>query len=158
MNARTILALALFLTVRTAAQVVLKVPTKAQCKFSSEETITVMYPSEGMKTFRLVTDGNLITIKAVDVPAGEYTVFPARDAQNNWTLTMRKQTEKGESWALPPLPMSVKKTATVSTEGFPVSFDQTGGSCMMHWRPEKSQVSLSLEFAVRNTDLPTLTQ
>ena len=157
MRARTILALALFLTVRTAAQVLLKVPTRAQCKFSSGETITVMYPSEQAKTFRLVTDANLVTIKAVDVPAGEYTIFPARDAQNNWTLTMRKQTEKGEAWALPPLPMSVK-TATGSAGGFPVSFDQTGGSCMMHWRPEKPHVSLSLEFAVRNTDLPILTQ
>lgn len=157
MRLQTILALALFLTVRTAAQDAAKHPTQAECKFSSGETITVMYSSEQAKTFRLMTDGSLITIKGVDVPAGEYTVFPTRDAQDNWTLTMRKQTEKGESRALPPLPMSVK-TAPVSTGIFPVSFDQTGGSCMMHWRPEKSGVSLSLEFAVRNTDLPTLRQ
>ena len=157
MRARTILALALLLTVRTAAHGTSKRPTQAQCDFSDGKTITVMYSSERTRTLRLVTDENLITIKAVDIPAGEYTVFPARDAQNNWTLTMRKQTEKGESWALPPLPMSVKP-ATLPTGGFPVSFDQTGGSCMMHWRPEKSGVSLSLEFVVRNTDLPTLTQ
>ena len=157
MRAQAILALALFLTVRTAAQGAPKRPTQAQCKFSDGETITVTYSSELTRTFRLVTDGSLVTIKGVDVPAGEYTVFPAKDAQNNWTLTMRKQTEKGESWALPPLPMSVK-TATSSAGNFPVSFDPTGGSCMMHWRPEKSGVLLSLEFAVRNTDLPTLTQ
>ena len=157
MRPKTIFALALFLTVQTAAQDVPKRSTQAQCKFSSGETITVMYFSERPKTFRLMTDGSLVTIRGLDVPAGEYTVFPARDAQNNWTLTMR-QTEKGEAWALPPLPMSVK-TATISTGGgFPVSFDQTGGSCMMHWRPEKPHVSLSLEFAVRNTDLPILTQ
>jgi len=157
MRPRTILALALFLTVRTAAHGTLKRPPQAQCEFSDGKTITVMYSSEQTRTLRLVTDETLVTIKAVDIPAGEYTVVPARDAQNNWTLMMRKQTEKGESWALPPLPMSVK-TATSPAEGFPVSFDQTGGSCMMHWRPEKSGVSLSLEFAVRNTDLPTLTQ
>jgi hypothetical protein len=157
MRARTILALALFLTVRMAAHGTSKHPTQAQCEFSDGKTITVTYSSEQTRTLRLVTDENLVTIKAVDIPAGEYTVFPARDAQNNWTLTMRKQAEKGESWALPALPMSVK-TAALPTGGFPVSFDQTGGSCMMHWHPEKSQVLLSLEFAVRNTDLPTLTQ
>ena len=115
-----------------------------------------MYSSEETRTFRLVTDGSLVTIKGIDVPAGEYTVFPTRDAQNNWTLTMRKQTEKGEAWALPPLPMSVK-TAPSSAGNFPVSFDPTGGSCMMHWSPEKSEALLSLEFTVKNTDLP-LTQ
>jgi hypothetical protein len=157
MRVRTFLALALFLIVRTAAQATSKGPTQARCEFSDSQTITVTYSSEQTRTFRLVTDGNLITIKAVDVPAGEYSIFPTRDAQNNWTLTMRKQAEKGESRALPPLPMSLEKTATLPAGRFPVSFEQTGGSCMMHWRPEKSEVSLSLEFAVRNTDLP-LTQ
>jgi Protein of unknown function (DUF2911) len=157
MRVQAILVLALFLTVRTVAQGAAKHPTQAQCKFSDGETITVMYSSEETRTLRLLTGESLVTIKGVDVPAGEYTVYPTRDAQNNWTLMMRKQIAKGEAWALPPLPMSVK-AAPSSAGNFPVSFDRTGGSCMMHWSPEKSGVLLSLEFAVKNADLPTLTQ
>ena len=156
MRERAILALALLLTVRTVAHDGPKHPTQAKCKLSGGETITVMYSSERTRTFKLITDASLITIKGIGVPAGEYTVFPSRDSQNNnWTLTMRKQTEKDESSALPPLPMSVK-SSTLPAGAFPVSFEQTGGSCMMHWSPEKSEVLLSLEFTVKNTDLPTL--
>jgi len=154
MRAQTILALALFLTVRAAAQEP-KRPTQAQCKLSGGETITVISSSERTRIFKLITNASLITIKGIDVPAGEYTVFPSRDSENNWTLTMSKQTGNGESSALPPLPMSVK-SSTLPAGAFPVSFEQTGGSCMMHWSPDKSEVLLSLEFTVKNTDLPLI--
>jgi hypothetical protein len=157
MNAKTILALAMFLAVRTAAQDVPKRQTQAQCRFSSGETITVTYSSERTKALRLATDGTLITIKGISVPVGEYTVSPVKNSHNNWMLTMKKLTGSGETLALPPLPMSVT-TSTLRVENFPVSFDQTGGSCMMHWSQEKSDILLSLEFMVKNTDLPTLTQ
>jgi hypothetical protein len=157
MTAKTILALALLLAVRTAAQDVPKRQTQAQCRFSSGETITVTYSSERTEALRLATDGTLITIKAISVPEGEYTVSPVKDSHNNWTLTMKKQTGSGETSSLPPLPMSVT-TSTLRVGNFPVSFDQTGGSCMMHWRQQKSDILLSLEFTVKNTDLPTLTQ
>jgi hypothetical protein len=42
----------------------------------------------------LTTDENLITIAGISVPAGEYTVSPARDAQNDWALTMKKASSR----------------------------------------------------------------
>jgi hypothetical protein len=129
--------------------------TLAQCKFPDGAMITVTYSSEQTKALRMTTDGPLITIKGISVPMGKYTVSPAKDSQNNWTLTMRKQTRSGEPSALPPLPMSVA-TSTPHVGNFPVSFDQTGGSCMMHWSQEKSDILLSLEFVEMNADLPVL--
>jgi hypothetical protein len=158
MYAKAILALMLLLAVQAASEDLPKRPTQAQCKFSDGTTITVTYSSDRTKPLKLATDGTLITVTGIDVPAGEYTVIPARDAHNNWTLTMKKQIASGGTKvALPSLPMSVTKS-TVGVGNFPVSFDQSGGSCMMHWNQEKSAALLSLEFTERNTDLPTLTQ
>ena len=98
MTARTILALTLLLSVRTAAQDVQK--PQAQCRFSSGETITVTYSSERTKALRLATDGTLITIKGISVPVGEYSVSLVENSHNNWTLTMKKQTGSGETSAL----------------------------------------------------------
>jgi hypothetical protein len=155
MNAKAMLALTLFLAVRAAAQNLPKRPTLAQCKFSDGATITVAYSPERTKALRMATDGALITINGISVPVGEYAVFPTKDSHHNWTLTMRKPTDSSETSSLAPLPMSVT-TSRLRGRNFPVSFDQTGGSCMMYWSREKSDVLLSLEFTERNADLPLL--
>jgi hypothetical protein len=105
--------------------------------------------------YLLATDESLVTVKGMSVPAGDYTVFPARDSHKNWALTMRKQTGKGQSLELPPVPMSVT-TPALPLGNVTVSFDQTGGSCMMHWASEKSNILLSLEFTKKNADLPVM--
>ena len=153
MRATTIPAFVLLLALRVASQDVPKPQPQAQCKFSEGSTITVTYSEH--KNYRLATDESLVTVKGMSVPAGAYSVFPARDSHNNWTLTMRKQTEKGQSAELPPVPMSVT-TLAVPVGNLTVSFDQTGGSCMMHWASEKSNLLLSLEFTEKNTDLPVM--
>jgi hypothetical protein len=43
-------------------------------------------------------------------------------------------------------------TLSSPVENFTISFDHTGGSCMMHNNWENTQASL--EFTERNTDLP----
>ena len=58
---------------------------------------------------------------------------------------------KYESEELARVPMSVTKLSS-AVESFTISFDQTGGSCMMHMSWENTQASL--EFAGKNTDLP----
>lgn len=155
MGAKTILTFALFLAVRTASPEVPQPPSQSQCKFSDGSTIKVTYFSEQAGTTQLVTDESLVTVKGISVPAGDYIVSPARDSHNNWTLTMRRKTGKNGSSQLPPIPMSAT-TAALPIENIKVSFDQTGGSCMMHWGMEKSNVVLSLEFTQRNTDMPVL--
>ncbi len=102
-----------------------------------------------------MTDESLVTVNGISVPAGDYIVLPARDSHNNWTLTMSKQTGKGGSSQLPPVPMTATTPAS-PIENFTVSFDQTDGSCTMHWGLEKSNTLLSLEFTERNTDIPVL--
>jgi len=92
-----------------------------------------------------------VTVKGIAVPAGDYIVLPAWDSRNNWTLRMNKQNGKD---GLPPLPMSAKTPAPPVDN--PISFDSTGGSCTLHWRLEKSNTLLSLEFVERNTDMPVL--
>jgi hypothetical protein len=155
MKAKTIVTLTLFLGLRAVAQDLPKRPTQAQCKLSGGAMITVRYSSERTKALRMATDGMLITINGFSVPVGEYTVFPARDSQNNWTLTMRKLTGSSETSVWPPLPMAFS-TSTLRGGSFPVSFDRTGGSCMMHWSQEKSNALLSVEFTEKNADLPVL--
>jgi len=152
MRAKTILAFALFLALRAASQDVPKPQRQARCKFSDGKTITVTYSSERIRTISLLTDERLVTVKGISVPAGDYTIFPVRDSHNNWTLTMRKRTGRGE---LPPVPMSAT-TPALPVENFTVSFDHTSGSCMMHWGSEKSNVLLSLEFTQKNADLPLI--
>jgi len=151
MRASTILALALFVAVQTVSQEAPRPPREAKCKFSDGSTITVTYSYE-RKSYRFATDGTLVTIKGVRVPAGDYAVLPERDSGNNWKLTMKKQILKAGDWVLPPLPMSVA-TPTLPAENFPVFFDQTGGSCTMYWRPTNS-ITLSLEFTQENADQP----
>jgi hypothetical protein len=161
-----ILTLALFFAVQAASQELPKPPRQALCRFSDGSTITVTY-SYQRNRYLFATDGSLVTVNGVRVPAGDYALSPAKGNDNNWTLTMRKRILKGGEWVLPPLPMSVARS--VSPVGdFPVSFDQTGGSCKMYWRQRSniqvlmgnhssfvnSETVLSLEFTKENADLP----
>ena len=92
-----------------------------------------------------------MTVKGVRVPVGDYAVSPVKSPDNNWTLTMKKKIMERGLWVVAP-PMSAETASPV--RGFPVFFDHTGGSCMMHWREKKSGVMLSLEFTKENADLP----
>jgi len=143
--------------------------TQAQCKFSDEETITVDYFSPSMRGRRIfgglvpygkawqvgdepttfVTDEDLVALKGTNIPAGSYTIgiVPHLD---HWTLIIRKNTVY-ESDELTRVPMSVKRLSA-PVENFTISFDQGAGSCTMRLSWENTQASL--EFAIRNTDLP----
>ena len=149
MKAKTTLVLATLLALRAVAQDAPK--SQTQCKFSDGKTVRITDSSKPAGSVRLSTDGILVTVKGMTVPAGDYIVLPAWDSHSNWTLRMNKQ--NGQD-GLPPLPMSATTPAppTVNT----ISFDSTGGSCTLHWRLEKSNTLLSLEFAERNTDMPML--
>ena len=143
---------------------------QAQCKFSDEEAITVDYSNQHMGGRRIfggvvpygkawrtsihgastfMTDDDLVTVKGTNIPAGSYTflIVPNPD---KWMLIINKNTvfESGE---IARVPMSVKKLSA-PVENFTISFDRTGGSCTMRIRWENTQASL--EFAIRNTDLP----
>jgi hypothetical protein len=142
---------------------------QAQCKFSDDETIAVDYFSPSMRGRRIfgglvpygkawrigdepitfVTDEDLVALKGTNIPAGSYTIaiVPHLD---NWTLIIRKNTVY-ESDELTRVPMSVKKLPA-PVENFTISFDQGAGSCTMRVSWENTQASL--EFAIRNTDLP----
>lgn len=152
MRAQIILAFAFFLTVRAAAQEVPKPPRQAQCKFSDGSTITVTYSYE-RRGYLFVTDGSLVTVMGVRVPVGDYTIFPAKESDNNWALEMGKPIMRKGNWVLPPLPMSFA-TPVLPVGDFPISFDQTGGSCTMYWSQKKSDTVLSLEFTKENSDQP----
>jgi hypothetical protein len=162
MRTTAVLAFLLCLTLRLISQELGKPQAQAQCKFSDGSTIRVTHISE-RKTYELATDEDLLTVKGMSVPAGHYAVLPAKDPRNDsWTLKMRSESAKGESRELPPVPMSVIRRvmlkrlepSALSVVTFTVSFNQTGGSCMMHWRSDKPNMMLSLEFTEKNTDLP----
>jgi len=153
MRTQAVLTLALWLAVRASSQEAATHPTHAECSFSDGSRITVTY-SLDPKGYRFVTDGSLVTVKGMRVPAGAYSLAPAKGSDNNWTLTMKKKImEKGLLVVLPLLPMSTTTPAAAS--GFPVFFDHTGGSCTMHW-PENKDTVLSLEFTKENADLPVV--
>ena len=143
---------------------------RAHCKFSDNQAITVDYfharmggrrifggvvpygklwrtGVNGASTF--VTDDDLVTVKGTNIPAGSYTflIVPNPD---KWMLIINKNTvfESGE---IARVPMSVKRLSA-PVENFSISFDPAGGSCTMRISWEKTQASL--EFGIRNTDLP----
>ena len=162
MRAMVVLAFLLCLTLRLFPQEPGKFQADAQCKFSGGNTVTVTRIPE-RKTYELATAEDLLTVRGMSVPAGHYTVLPAKDPHNgSWTLKMRSENAKGVSRELPPLPMSVIRSVAsrqLEPSGFSggsstVSFDQTGGSCMMHWRSDNPNMVLSVEFTEKNTDLP----
>jgi hypothetical protein len=143
---------------------------QAECKFSDEGTITVDYFSPSMGGRRIfgelvpygkawrtggsaiafATDDDLVSIKGTNVPAGSYT-FTVVPNPSKWTLIINKNTvyDLGE---IARVPMSLKKLSR-PVENFTISFDPTGGSCTMRVSWKNTQASL--EFAKRNTDLPS---
>ena len=146
MKPKTLLVLATFLTLRAVAQDSLK----SECKFSDGKTIRVMRSSDPARAVRFSTDGSLVTVKGVSVPAGDYIALPAWDSHNNWTLRMKGNGKE----QLLPVPMSA--TTPTRPNDKSISFDSTGASCTLHWRLGKSNILLSLEFAEKNTDMPLL--
>ena len=142
--------------------------SQAQCEFSGGKSITVGYPSihvTGQKTFRgvgttegtmFVTNEDLVTVKATNIPAGEYT-FSLVPNSDKWTLIMKKFTgdstnpHKYVSKELARVPMSVTRVPT-SSERLTISFDHTGASCTMRVNWENTQASV--DFSMKNTDLP----
>jgi len=152
-------------------------PAQAQCKFSDGKTVTVDYSSprmRGRKIFgelvpygkvwrtganeatRLVTDENLMSVKGTKIPAGSYTIFTVPNP-DEWTLIINRHSGewgipyKYESEELTRVPISVTKLSS-PVENFTISFDHTGGSCMMHMRWESTQASI--EFTQKNADTP----
>ena len=161
MTKTVVLVSLLCLALPLVSQEVSKPQTQTQCKFSDGSIIAVTHIFKS-ETYELATDDDLLTVRGMSVPAGHYAVLPTKDSRNDrWTLTMRNKNAKGESRELPPVPMSVVQSVQLKrNEAFPpmssftVSFEQTGGSCMMHWRSDKPNVVLSLEFTKKNTDMP----
>jgi hypothetical protein len=96
----------------------------------------------------------LLTTQGTSVPAGDYTVYLEKDSHQHWTLKMMKPFGgKGLFILSPPMSMT---TSALPIENPEVSFDHTGGSCMMHWSQKKSDTVLSLEFTEKNADMPIL--
>lgn len=162
MRATVVLAFLMCLTLRLFPQELGKSQAEAQCKFSDGNTVKVTRIPE-RKTYELATNEDLLTVRGMSVPAGHYTVLPAKNPRNgSWALKMQSENAKGESRELPPVPMSVIGSVAsrqLEPSGFSggsstVSFDQTGGSCMMHWRSDQPNIVLSLEFTEKNTDMP----
>ena len=143
---------------------------QADCKVSDEGTITVDYFSSslagrrifgylvpygkvwrtGDRAIAFATDEDLVAIKGTNIPAGNYT-FTIIPNPEKWTLIINKNTVY-ESGEIARVPMVVKKVTT-PVDNFIISFDPTGGSCVMRISWENTQASL--EFAKRNTDLPS---
>lgn len=162
MRTTAVLAFLLCLTIPLVSQEVGKPQAQPQCKFSDGNTIKITQLSE-RNTYELATDEDLLTARGMSVPAGHYVVLPAKDPRNgSWTLKMWGESARVEPRELPPLPMSFvsrvnlmrPEPSALPVGSFTVSFDQTGGSCMMHWHSDKPNVVLSLEFTEMNTDLP----
>lgn len=154
MKTATMLAL-LFLAIGAASQTAAQSPIEAQCRFSDGSAITVTYSSEQPR-FRFSTDGTLLMAKGWNLPSGVYTVHPEEDAHGHWSLLMRKPIKRkgGTIIYLLSFPMSVA-TSALPSEQPKISFDQTGGSCVMHLQ-EKPDAVLSLEFAKRGPELAIL--
>jgi hypothetical protein len=156
MKTATILAVVLF-AMGAASQDVVRSPAQTQCRFSDGASIVVSdfhFLFEHQR-FRLSTNEPLLTTHGIGVPAGDYDAYFEKNSQQHWTLTMRKPLgREGLSFMLS-LPMSVTSFA-LSIESPEISFDQTGGSCMMIWNHKKSDTVLSLEFTQKNADIPVL--
>jgi hypothetical protein len=152
MKTATILTL-IFFAMGAASQDVAESPIRAQCTFSDGTSIAVTYLLEHRR-YRLSTNGLLLTTQGISVPAGDYAAYLERDSHQHWILKMMKPFDGKGLFILSP-PMSVT-TSAPPIEDPEVSFDHTGGSCMMHWSQKKSDTVLSLEFTEKNADMPAL--
>jgi hypothetical protein len=175
MSGAKMLAFALFVLIQAAAQDASKVfpypvpqeepsgpQTHAQCKFSDGKTIAVDYYTRDIRTaltpygkenwqtafidILFVTDESLITVKGT-APAGEYSIVLNANIHDR-TLIMTKLT--GREYRVP---MSLKKLPTPA-DSSSISFEHTGGSCMMRVNWKNSNTQLSVEFTEKNADLP----
>lgn len=151
MKTATILTLILF-AMGAASQDMAQSPTRAQCTFSDGTSIAVTYLL-GHQRYRLSASAPLLTTQGMSVPAGDYTAHLEKDSHQHWTLKMMKPFDGKGLLILSP-PMSVTTSAPI--EDPEVSFDHTGGSCMMHLSQKKSDTVLSLEFTAKNADMPVL--
>jgi hypothetical protein len=144
-------------------------PEQAQCKFSDGKMITVDYSTRHVKAddlfffpfvpppmwatvfngIRFVTDESLITVKGMSVPAGDYTIVVPQNTYPNVFLYLITGQKGGESH----VPVSLTYLASPA-EKSAISFEHTGGSCMMqvNWKNWKQQGSV--EFTEKNADLP----
>lgn len=154
MRTATMLAL-MFLAIGAAPQTAMRSPTQAQCRFSDGNTITVSYSPEHQQ-FRLSTDETLLVAKRWTLPSGDYTVHPEEDSHHQWSLLMRKPIKRSEGTISYFRSFRVSTTTSALLSEQPkISFDQTGGSCVMHLQ-ENSDTVLSLEFAKRGLELAIL--
>ena len=154
MKTATMLVL-MFLAIGAASQTAMQSPTHAQCKFSDGSTIIVTYsPAPEHQQFRFTTDGPLLMANGLKVPSGDYTVYTEEDSRHHWRLMMRKPIKERGYMLFLSFPMSTATYALPSDQS-KISFDQTGGSCVMHLQ-EKPDTILSLEFAKLGLELAIL--
>jgi hypothetical protein len=125
----------IFFAIGVASQDVAQSPTRAQCTFSDGTSIAVTY-SLGHQRYRLSITGPLVTAQGTSVPAGDYTADLEKDSHQQGTLKMMKPFDGKGSFVVSP-PMSVT-TSAPPIEDPEVSFDHTGGSCMMHLIQKRS--------------------
>ena len=151
MKAATILSLILF-AIGACSQDVAQSPTRAQCTFSDGTSIAVTYLL-GHQRYRLLANGPLLTTQGMSVPAGDYTAHLEKDSHQHWILKLMKPFDGKGVFILSP---SMSVTTSAPIEDSEVSFDHTGGSCMMHLDQKKSDTVLSLEFTEKNADMPVL--
>jgi hypothetical protein len=164
MKTATILVV-VFFAMRAASQDVIHSPAHAQCRFPDGTSIVVgdfhfLFDSRaglprGHQWFRLSTNGPLLTTHGISVPAGDYDAYFEKNSHQHWTLSIRKPFGREGLLFMLSLPMSVTSFA-LSSESPEISFDQTGGSCMMIWSHKQSDTVLSLEFTQKNADMPVL--
>jgi len=152
MKTATILTLT-FLAMGAASQDVVQLPAHAQCTFSDGTSIVVGQLLDHQR-YLLSTNGSLLTMQGRSVPAGDYTVYVEKDSRQHWTLKMTKPIGRKGLFVLLS-PMSVTTSAR-PIEGPEISFDHTGGSCVMNWNQKKLDTVLSLEFTQKNADMPVL--
>jgi DUF2911 family protein len=138
-----------------------------RCELPDRRSIIVEYPSihvTGHKGFGgmdadegaiLITDEDLVTVNAT-IPAGKY-ILAVVPHYEKWMLVLNKHIgdsttpQKYASKEFTRVAMSVTKVS-IPSEHFAISFDRSGGGCMMHVRWENTQASV--ELATKNTDLP----
>jgi hypothetical protein len=152
MRSSAFLAFACLVALQAVSQDAPKAHREAQCKFSCGKMITITYSSKPTGIARLVANEDLVSVKGIDIPAGDYRVFVTKDPHNRWHFNMRKSIAAAESLDSASLPLSVTPSI-VPSKTFSISFDHTGERCVMHWALEDSNV-LSLEFTEKNADLP----
>ena len=144
----------IFSAMVAVSQDLVQSPANAQCMFSDGTSIAVGYLPEHQR-YRLSTNGPLLTAQGTSVPAGDYTAYLEKDSHQHWTLKMTKTVVGGKGLFILSPPLSVT-TSAQPIESAEISFDHTGGSCMMHWSLKKSDTVLSLEFTEKNADMPVL--